>query len=64
VDRTPAVGGILVTNESWYGHVAYIESVEGDTFTISEWNYAGRYIKTIRTFSVNDRRIVGIIHVE
>lgn len=62
-DKKPAVGAILVTNEnSRYGHVAYIESVSGNTFTISEWNYAGKYKKTIRTFTVGDPRIRGIIH--
>ena len=63
VDRTPAAGSILVTNESRYGHVAYIESANGDNFTISEWNYAGRYRKTTRTLSANDPRIVGVIHL-
>lgn len=62
VNKTPEVGAILATNESRLGHVAYIESVDGDTFTISEWNYAGLYKKTIRTFNINDSRIIGIIH--
>lgn len=62
VDKLPAVGAILVTNESRAGHVAYIESVNGDEFTISEWNYQGRYKETTRTFNVTDSRIKGIIH--
>lgn len=62
VDRIPAVGAILVTNESRVGHVAYIESVSGTTFTFSEWNYQGRYKETTRTFDVTDNRIKGIIH--
>lgn len=62
VDKIPEVGAILQTNEGSIGHIAYIESVDGDTFTISEWNYAGLYVKTIRTFNINDPRIKGIIH--
>lgn len=62
VDKVPIVGAILVTNESRAGHVAYIESVSGNTFTISEWNYAGKYKTTTRTFTVGDSRIKGIIH--
>ena len=62
VDKMPQVGAIVQTNESRIGHVAYIESVVGDTMTISEWNYAGRYKQTVRTLSVNDSRVVAIIH--
>ncbi len=62
-DRKPVRGAILVTNEnSRYGHVAYIESVSGSTITFSEWNYAGKYVKTVRTMSIGDSRIRGIIH--
>lgn len=39
VGRTPAVGAILVTNESRWGHVAYVEAVHGSTVTISEMNF-------------------------
>lgn len=63
VDRNPVAGAILVTNESRkYGHVAKIESVKGNTVTISEWNYAGLYKKTVRTLDIDDSRIKGIIH--
>lgn len=41
VGRVPVPGAILVTNESWWGHVAYVESVHGSTITISEMNYVG-----------------------
>lgn len=40
--KTPAVGAIYV--ETWltkWGHVSYVESVNGNTFTVSEMNYAG-----------------------
>lgn len=34
----PAVGAVLVTNESWWGHVAIVEAVYGSTILISEMN--------------------------
>lgn len=49
--RSPRVGAIMVTNESWYGHVAYVESVNGNTVTISEMNYAGWGKVNYRTVS-------------
>mgnify|MGYP002397835056 CR=1 FL=1 len=61
-DKVPEPGAILVTNESRYGHVSYIESVSGEVVTVSEWNVGGKYVKTIREFNINDKRIVGIIH--
>jgi surface antigen len=39
VGRTPIVGAILVTHESWWGHVAYVEAVNGGTITVSEMNF-------------------------
>lgn len=63
VDKFPTPGDILVTNESRWGHVAYIESVEGDRVTFSEWNYAGRYQLTYRTLSITSPVIAGVIHL-
>ncbi len=62
VNRTPSVGAIIQTNESRWGHVGYIEKVSGDQVTFSEWNYAGPYVKTVRTLSVNDPKVKAIIH--
>lgn len=63
VNRNPVAGAILVTSENnRYGHVAYIESVSGSKVTISEWNYAGLYKKTVRTLDMSDKRILGVIH--
>jgi surface antigen len=63
VNRIPKAGAILVTNENRrYGHVAYIEKVEGDTVYISEWNYEGLYKTTYRTLNINDKKIQGVIH--
>lgn len=58
----PIVGAVVVTNESRYGHVAYVEKVDGDTFTISEMNYRGRYKVSTRTLAVGDKRIRSFIY--
>jgi surface antigen len=41
VGSTPRVGAVVVWDQrmSGYGHVAYVESVQGDGFTVSEMNY-------------------------
>lgn len=49
--RSPQVGAIMVTNESWWGHVAYVEAVHGNSVTISEMNYAGWGRVNYRTLS-------------
>lgn len=60
--RIPAVGAILVTNESWWGHVAYVEAVNGDSVTISEMNYVGFGIASTRTISNSNGVILGYIY--
>lgn len=63
VDRNPVAGSVLVTSENRrYGHVAKIDSVDGDKVTISEWNFAGLYKKTVRTLDIDDPIIKGVIH--
>ena len=62
VNRTPAVGAIIQTNESRWGHVGYIEKVDGNKVTFSEWNYSGPYIKTTRTLDMSDSKVKAIIH--
>jgi surface antigen/LysM repeat protein len=62
VDKNPEVGQIIVTSESRYGHVAFIESVSGDMVTFSEWNYRKPFEKTVRTLNVNSSAVKGIIH--
>jgi len=57
----PAHGSIIVTKESWYGHVAYVEAVSGNNVTISEMSM-GHGIRHIRTLSKNDWRIRGYIY--
>jgi surface antigen len=62
VNRSASVGAIIQTNESRWGHVGVIESVNGDEVTFGEWNYAGPYKYTRRTLSINDSRVKAIIH--
>jgi len=60
--KTPRVGSIMVTSESWWGHVAIVESVKGNTFTVSEMNYKGWAKKSYRTITVGSRFIKGFIY--
>lgn len=57
----PRVGAIMVTRETWYGHVAYIEAVNGDYVTISEMSL-GQGKQGFRTLNKNDWRIRGYIY--
>ena len=59
--RTPTVGAVMVTSESWWGHVALVESVSADSFTVSEMNYKGWGKKDIRVVDKNSRVIKGFI---
>lgn len=46
VDNNPTPGAIAVSNSGFYGHVMYVESVNGDgTFNLSQYNASldGRY---------------------
>lgn len=58
----PKIGAIVQTRDnSYYGHVAYVENVEGDYITISEM-HLGQGIKKVRTLHKDDWRIVGYIY--
>lgn len=58
----PKPGAIMQTRESGYfGHVAYVESVNGSYVTISEM-HLGYGIRKVRTLHVNDWRIIGYIY--
>jgi surface antigen len=58
----PAVGAIVVLNESWMGHVAYVEAVSGGRITISEMNYTGWGIVDRRTLPAHGGLIMGYIY--
>jgi surface antigen len=61
--QTPQVGAILVTAESGFGHVAYVESVNGRQFTISEMNYTAWDVVDRRTITLGGPvPIVGFIY--
>lgn len=61
--RAPAVGAIMVSGESWLGHVAYVESVNNNgTFTISEMNAKGWGVRSSRTIRNDYGKITGFIY--
>ena len=60
--KSPSPGAILVTSESWWGHVAIVESVGKGTITVSEMNYKGWAKTSKRTISTNNRVIKGYIY--
>lgn len=49
VNRTPSAGAIFQTSSGWYGHVGYVESVNGDgSIVVTEMNYNYRPYMVIR----------------
>jgi surface antigen len=62
VGKTPVPGSILVTWESGYGHVAYVESVSGGSFTVSEMNYVGFGRVSTRTITTSSVPLIGFIY--
>lgn len=59
---TPRVGSIMVTWESGFGHVAYVESVIGSIWTVSEMNYVAPYVIDRRTLTFGMVPLVGFIY--
>jgi surface antigen len=62
VGQTPEPGAIMVTWESGYGHVAYVESVSGNSFTVSEMNYKGFGIVDTRSLTTSSVPLIGFIY--
>ena len=65
VGSTPKVGAIMVTWESYLGHVAYVESVNADgSWTVSEMNYVAFDVIDWRTIHPGQlgSRLVGFIY--
>lgn len=61
----PQVGAIIATAENpRYGHVAYVEAVseDGSKITISEMNFVGLGIKSVRVISATNPVIRGYIY--
>jgi len=51
VSQTPTVGSIAQTDNGTWGHVAYVEAVNGDNITVSEYNLKYDHTYTTRTVS-------------
>ena len=65
VGSTPRVGAIMVTWESYLGHVAYVEAVNADgSWTVSEMNYVAFDVIDWRTIKPGQlgSRLVGFIY--
>lgn len=60
--KTPRPGAIVVTSESWWGHVGIVEKISGGSVTISEMNYKGWAKKNFRTLDTRSRVIKGYIY--
>lgn len=60
--KSPRVGSIMVSSESWWGHVGVVEKVNGNEITISEMNYKGFAKKSYRTLDARSRVIKGFIY--
>lgn len=59
VGSAPAVGAIAWTSAGYYGHVAFVESVNGNMVTVSEMNYNGNWNRvTSRTVSASSFRYI------
>ena len=61
--QVPQPGAIMVTWESYVGHVAYVEAVNADgSFVVSEMNYRGWGMIDERTLHVKDVPLIGFIY--
>lgn len=61
--QTPRVGAIMVTRESYWGHVAYVEAVNADgSWTVSEMNYVAWDVVDRRTLTFGSVALVGFIY--
>ena len=61
--QMPQPGAIMVTWESWYGHVAYVEKVNSDgSWVVSEMNYAGWGQVDQRTIKPGGVPLIGFIY--
>jgi len=58
VGSTPRAGAVGTTTAGDYGHVVYVESVNGGMVTISEMNYRGLYQTNTRTVPASDFRYI------
>ena len=61
ISQTPKVGAIVQTSEGRIGHVAYVEQVLPGRIVISEMNFRGLGVKTVRELSLDNPVIRGYI---
>ncbi|MBI4032423.1 CHAP domain-containing protein [Candidatus Berkelbacteria bacterium] len=59
---TPQVGAIVVTAESRYGHVGYVEAVQGDEIIVSDMNVVGWAKVSKRHMKISSGVIRGYIY--
>ncbi len=65
VGPTPKAGAIMVTWESWAGHVAYVENVNADgSWTVSEMNFVAFDVISERTIQPGQlgTKLIGFIY--
>jgi surface antigen len=61
--QLPRVGAVMVTRESAYGHVAFVEAVYGDgSWLVSEMNFVGWNRVSSRTIRPGQVALVGFIY--
>lgn len=56
-----APGAIIVTNESFVGHVAFVTGVKDNKVTFTEMNFKGRGVVSERTLDLSNPKIVTFI---
>lgn len=57
------IGSIVLTKESWMGHLAYVVDIDYQTgeLILAEQNYKWGYYTVGRRLPVNSKKIVGYI---
>lgn len=55
----PVVGGVVITNESPAGHVAFVAALDGDIMTLDEANYTRCKVTAGRKLNVNNPIVLG-----
>jgi surface antigen len=62
VGHAPKRGAIMVTWEGWWGHVAYVDSVSGGCWTVTEMNYRGLGIVDVRSICPGQLPLIGFVY--
>jgi len=57
----PVVGGGVLLRSGYYGHIAVVERIDGESILISESNWEGCGIISQRTIMLNDPDIRGYV---